>query len=471
MDFIRVEDIGFADAYVQMFDLLDDGIIVVDMNGKIIVYNSASEILDELNRKDVIGKHINECFKMNNHASSTLKALETKKVSKNVYQSYTTMKGKRVCSVSSSYPLIKENEILGVLTLTKDILKFKEILNIFYAHNIEEAEAYDGKVGFTFDQIIGQNDELRKSINIAQIASKTTSNILIYGETGTGKELFAQSIHNNSSVEGKFVSINCAAIPENLLEGILFGTTKGAFTGAIDHPGLFEEAKNGTLFLDEINSLSLGLQSKLLRAIETGKIRRVGEINERIVKPRILSALNIHPLKAVEQDILRRDLFYRLGVVTIIIPPLRARLDDIPLLVAEFLEKYNIEFTSNVKGITKEVAEVFNSHDWPGNVRELQHAIEHSMIVIGKNDYISLENLPTLILKNMNEVQDKPKNQLIVDKINENLENKNLTLIMEEIEIEIIKSALDTTKGNIAKAARLLGMNRQNLEYRIKKYC
>src|SRR5699024_5466779 len=211
---------------------------------------------------------------------------------------------------------------------------------------------------------------------------------------GTGKELFAQSIHNNSLVPGPFVSINCAAIPENLLEGLLFGTTEGAFTGAKNHPGLFEEAKNGTLFLDELNSMPPNLQPKLLRAIETGKIRRVGETRERIVKPRIISALNIHPLDAIENHDIRMDLFYRLGVITIVIPPLKDRLDDIPILVDKFINKFNIKLNKNIKGVTPEVEEIFNSHNWPGNVRELEHLIEHSMIITTGDRYIRKENLP-----------------------------------------------------------------------------
>lgn len=470
MDFIRVKDIHFADAYIQIFDLLDDGIMVVDMDGKLVVYNRASEELDKLNREHVIGKHIRECFRMEGYTSLTLKTLETKKASKNVYQNYTTVKGKRISSVSSSYPLMKGDEMLGVLTLTKDITKFKETLDVFYKHDIVEAEEDDGRAKYTFDQIIGKNDALQQCIEMATMASKTRSSILIYGETGTGKELFAQSIHNSSPVTGNFVSINCAAIPENLLEGLLFGTTKGAFTGARDHPGLFEEAKDGTLFLDELNSMSLNLQSKLLRAIETGKIRRVGETKERIVRPRILSALNIHPLEAIEKEIIRRDLFYRLGIVTVVIPPLRDRLDDIPILVDEFIKKFNNKFSKNVKGITKEVEEIFKNHDWPGNVRELEHAIEHSMIIVGNKKYIEKEHLPIFILQNQNKPSEEVEKELISEKVKEELENKNLTSLIEEMEKEIIRSTIDGTGGNVAEAARRLGINRQNLEYRVKKY-
>ena len=469
MEFIKVRDIDFADAYIQIFDLLDDGIMVVDMEGKLVVYNRASEELDNLKREDVKGKHIRDCFKIDNYAGITLKTLETKSAAKNVYQSYVTVEGKRISSVSSSYPLMRGNTMLGVFTLTKDITKFKETLDVFYKHDIKAAEKDDGRAKFTFDQIIGKNGVLKQSINIAQIASKTSSNILIYGETGTGKELFAQSIHNSSTVSGPFVSINCAAIPENLLEGLLFGTTKGAFTGARDHPGLFEEAKDGTLFLDELNSMTLNLQSKLLRAIETGKIRRVGETKERVVKPRIVSALNIHPLQAIEDEIIRRDLFYRLGIVTVVIPQLKDRLEDIPLLVKEFIKKFNKKFNKKIKGITKEVEGVFKNHDWPGNVRELEHSIEHSMIITNEKEYIQKHDLPIFLteIKNGNNIENK---QLPIENVKAELENNDLTSLMESMEKQIIKDKVDETNGNIAEAARRLGVSRQNLEYRIKKY-
>ncbi len=470
MDFIKVKDIDFADAYIQIFNLLDDGIIVVDMEGNIVVYNKASEELDKLKREDVIGKDIRDCFEINNYTSITLQTLETKKAAKNIYQSYVTVDGKRISSVSSAYPLMRGDKMLGVFTLTKDITKFKEVLDVFYKHDIKEAEKDDGRAKFTFDQIIGNSSVLKQSIEIAEVASKTNSNILIYGDTGTGKELFAQSIHNSSSVRGPFVSINCAAIPENLLEGLLFGTTKGAFTGARDHPGLFEEAKDGTLFLDELNSMTLNLQSKLLRAIETGKIRRVGETKERVVKPRIVSALNVHPMQAIEDNVIRRDLFYRLGIVTIVIPPLKDRLEDIPELVEEFIKKFNKKFNKDIKGIEKEIKEVFKSHDWPGNVRELEHSIEHSMIVTRQEDYIKKEDLPVFLTEKIKSKNTDPIEDVSLNVIEKELENNDLTSLMENMEKQIIKGKVQETKGNIAEAARRLGVSRQNLEYRIKKY-
>lgn len=473
MKFIKVENMKFADAYIQIFDLLDDCIFVVDTKGEIVLYNRANELLDGLDRQDVIGKHMLDCFKVNRYTSSTLQVLETKKANINVYQDYVTTLGKRISSVSSSYPLFKGTEMVGVLTITKDITKFNEILDVFYKHDIEEVKDEEkSEARFVFKDIIGNNEMLRNCVNIAAKASKTKSNILIYGDTGTGKELFAQSIHNESKVEGNFVSINCAAIPENLLEGLLFGTAKGAFTGAIDHPGLFEEAINGTLFLDELNSMSLNLQSKLLRAIETGKIRRVGETKERVVCPRIVSAINIHPLEAIEKGIIRRDLYYRLGVVTVSIPLLKDRLEDIPLLIDYFIKNLNEKFSREIQGVSKEAMDAFYKHDWPGNVRELEHALEHSMIIIEKDsNIIELHHLPVFILESKGDVKNEESNlNVLFDGIFSELENKDLKTILEEMEQTVIEETLKKTKGNVAQAAKELGTNRQSLDYRIKKY-
>lgn len=470
MKVIKVKDMIFADAYVQMFNLLDDCVFAVDVEGKIVLYNKANEKLDGLNKEEVIGKHLLDCFKIDRYSSSTLRTLETKKSYINVYQDYVTVLGKKISSVSSSYPLLKNDEMLGVLTITKDITRYKEMLNVFHKNNTKSAMEDKGTAHYVFNDIIGRSQVLKKNIEIAKMAAKTKSNILVFGETGTGKELFAQSIHNESEDHGNFISLNCAAIPENLLESILFGTSKGAFTGAVNQPGLFEEASGGTLFLDELNSMSLNLQSKLLRAIETGKIRRVGETKERIVKPRIVSALNIHPLEAVEKDIIRRDLYYRLGVVVVTIPPLRERYEDIEDLTEAFIKKYNEKFSKDVKGISKEVFKIFNRHKWPGNVRELEHAIEHSMIVVGDSKVIQKEHIPIFIIQDYNDLQREDENMEIFEKIAVDLKNNDIKSILEDVEQMIINKTLKETNGNVAQAAKELGINRQTLDYRIKKF-
>lgn len=471
MNTVNVEDMTFSDAYIQIFNLLDDCVFVIDVEGKIILYNKANEKLDGMKKEEVLGKHLLDCFKIEEQISSTLRTLKHQKAHINVYQDYVTVVGKRISSVSSSYPLIKDGNMAGVLTITKDITRHKEMLNIFHKNNAKEAEEDKGIAKFQFDDIIGENMNLKKNIDIAKMAAKTNTNILIYGETGTGKELFAQSIHNESNNTGNFVSLNCAAIPENLLESMLFGTSNGAFTGAIDQIGLFEEASGGTLFLDELNSMSLNLQSKLLRVIETGKIRRVGETKERIVNTKILSALNVHPLKAIEENLIRRDLFYRLGVVVVTIPPLRERLDDIDILAEKFIEKYNKKLSKKVLGISNQVKEIFLKHKWPGNVRELEHSIEHSMIVMGDRDFIQKKDIPAFIIDNCNNIKnDNLKDKDIFEQVTDNLKSTDIKTILENVEEKIIYKSLNENKGNVAKTAKELGINRQTLDYRLKKF-
>jgi transcriptional regulator with PAS, ATPase and Fis domain len=206
------------------------------------------------------------------------------------------------------------------------------------------------------------------------------SPVMLFGETGTGKELLAQSIHNRSSrSSGRYVAVNCAAIPENLLEGILFGTTRGAFTGAVDKPGLFEKAHGGTLLLDEINAMTMGLQAKLLRFLQERKIRRVGSLEERDVDLKIISSVNVNPHVAIAQQTLRADLFYRLAVIFIRIPPLRERLQDLPALISHFLSKSNALLNRQIAGLSEAVISRFEHYPWPGNVRELEHVIEGAL--------------------------------------------------------------------------------------------
>lgn len=214
------------------------------------------------------------------------------------------------------------------------------------------------------------------------------------------------------------------------------------------------------------------MQSKLLRAIETGKIRRVGETVERVVSTRIISALNIHPLEAIEKGYLRRDLFYRLGAVVVDIPPLRERNEDIEVLTKEFINKYNGKFNKKVKGVSREVMKIFNRYHWPGNVRELEHAIEHSMIVIGDNDVIEKEHIPTFIVENHSFCKvDNEENKIdILEKVINEVKDSDLKSVLESVERMIITSALKETNGNVAQAAHKLGVNRQTLDYRIKKF-
>lgn len=320
---------------------------------------------------------------------------------------------------------------------------------------------------FQFTDIITQNEEMERVKEQAMKAAGTSSPVLIYGETGTGKELLVQSIHNASPrKEEPFIAQNCAALPPTLLEGILFGTVKGSFTGAEDRKGLFELANGGTLFLDEINSMPLELQAKLLRVLQDGHVRRVGGANVFPVDVRLIAATNEDPLHAVESNRLRSDLYYRINVVSFHIPPLRERKEDIPLLVDSFIKKYNYRFQQLVVGVDERVENVFRDHDWPGNVRELEHVIEAAMNMVD-GDVIQPEHLPPHFLERTRG-RKLPQHKEMGNA--QSGEIRPLRDAVEALESNLIRSALEKTDGNVKQAAKLLNIPRQTLQYKMEKY-
>ncbi|MFC1560167.1 sigma 54-interacting transcriptional regulator [Candidatus Margulisiibacteriota bacterium] len=284
---------------------------------------------------------------------------------------------------------IQELEALAEKALEKRILE-KE--NKYLKNQL------DKQMGF--EKIIGRSPAIREIFKMINDVAVSRSTVLLYGESGTGKEMVARAIHNRSPRAKKlFVAVNCAAIPENLLESELFGHEKGSFTGAIEqHLGKFELAHKGTLFLDEIGSLPLPMQAKLLRAIQEKSIERVGGNKNIKVDARIIAATNTNLRKAIETKKFREDLFYRLNVIPLFIPPLRERKEDIMLLAHYFLKKYSLEFGKKVKGFTEEASKLIGEYGWPGNVRELENLIER-LVVLGKEDMISVSRLPSEISK------------------------------------------------------------------------
>jgi len=325
-------------------------------------------------------------------------------------------------------------------------------------------------VSITFDRIIGENLTFVDAINSARMASSTPSPVMLFGETGTGKELFARAIHNHSSRSTKkYTPVNCAAIPENLLEGILFGTSKGAFTGSVNKAGLFERTSGGTIFLDEINSMPVGLQSKILRSIQESRVRRVGALKEIKTDLKIISSVNNDPQISISDGTLRSDLFYRLGVVFIHIVPLRERMEDLELLINHFIEKHNILLGKKVKRISKEVMELLKIYNWPGNVRELEHVIEGAMNVVGTDEIIRIKHLQT----HFSNWSVKPKSEKSARRHREIFSDDrhtNLIKTKSDHEENIIRTAFLGNKGNVTKTAKSLGISRQLLYYKIKKF-
>lgn len=450
-----------------------DAIMIVDERGRIMYsvrYNPRfDKDCHDREYESIINKNFLEIYSiMNPNDSSIIKSMEEKKPIFLNEQAFVDYKGRLIKTQNLTIPIIKSGKVLGAIELSKDITKIEEQIN--YSKKFKPIINRDNashKAIYTFDDIITVNQDMVHNKKIAQIIADNPSPVLIYGETGTGKELFVQSIHNYSSRKDKpFVAQNCAALPDNLFESILFGSLKGAFTGAVDRPGLFEEANGGTLFLDEINSMPLGLQAKLLRVLQDGKVRRVGDTKERKVDVRIITAMNIEPYKAIEQELIREDLFYRLSVVNIKLLPLRNRKEDIPVYIDYFINKYNYKMNKNIIGVSKEVEDLFLKYNWPGNVRELQHVIESSMNFISDGQ-IELIHLPVYLNEKMKKEEKVEGYNNIKDDFNLDL---SLDEVIEKTERELIVKVLEKTGGNISKAAKMLKITRQRLHYKISKY-
>jgi DNA-binding NtrC family response regulator len=305
-----------------------------------------------------------------------------------------------------------------------------------------------------FENIVGGSAAMREVFERVRLVADTRSTVLVLGESGTGKEMVARAIHESSSRRTKpFVPVNCAAIPETLIESELFGHEKGAFTGASERRGgLFQAANGGTLFIDEIGELQLGLQSKLLRAIEYKKIMPVGNAKETDVDVRLIAASNKDLAELTKKGEFREDLYYRLKVVELGLPPLRQRKEDIPLLVHHFIEQIAAEDHRPVRGLTPEALAALKAYDWPGNVRELRNTLE-GIIVLSVRDTIELSDLPPHISR-------LPTPQLAVQP----------GMTMAEIEREAIRRTLEQTGGHRAKTADLLGLSVRTLHRKIKEY-
>jgi len=376
-------------------------------------------------------------------------------------------------------PLKIEEEILGVLSVDRifsseiDLKEDIRVLNIiatliaqylklYQLFNKEKTEkeklTLELKKRYSLQNLIGISDKMQEVFKTVLKAARTRATILLIGESGTGKELIAKAIHYESDrSKGPFIAINCAAIPENLLEAELFGYEKGAFTGAlISKPGKFELANGGTIFLDEIGDLPLSLQAKLLRVIQDKTFERIGGTKPIKVDIRIIAATNKDLEKMVKNGSFREDLYFRLNVIPIFLPPLRERKEDIPLLIDHFLKKFNKEYKKNIT-INKSAMEKLINYSWPGNVRELENTIER-LVILAEKEEITLNDLPFYIR------QDNGSKIIGV-----NLKN-SLPNQIELIEKKAIEEALKACNYNQTKAAKMLGLTKRQINYKIKKY-
>jgi len=458
----------FKENIEDILDNIEEGIHIVDSSGKIVYYNKFAAELDNINPEEALGRHILEIYpSLTEDTSTILRTIKSGKPILDYQQTFKNYNGVQITTVNSTIPIISGKRVMGALEVSRDITEVKKLsekvvdLQAELLKDVRTEKSYDGsRAFFHFADIIGISDIMLKLKKDALTVSSSPSPIMVYGETGTGKELLLHAIHNASNRREKpFIAQNCAALPETLLESILFGTIRGSFTGAETRPGLFEIANGGTLFLDEINSMSLQLQAKLLRVIQDGNVRRVGDTRTIHVDVRIVTAINIDPRQALQDKTLRDDLFFRLSVISLKVPPLRERRDDIPFLTEHFIKKYNNRLYKNIKYISDDVEKFFMEYTWPGNVRELEHSIEGAMN-IAEGDIIDSRCLPHYL----GEIFRK------LEVTQEDHEIKSLKEALFNLEKSLIEKALRKSEGNVTKAAEVLDLPRQTLQYKIVKY-
>lgn len=458
----------FKENIEDILDHIQDGIHIVDSSGKIIYYNRFAAELDNINPEDALGRHILEIYpSLTEETSTIMKVMKTGKPILNYQQAFKNYKGLEITTINSTIPVIAGKKVIGALEVSRDITEVKKLSEKvvdLQAELLKEGKGekkYDGhKAVYNFGDIIGASEQMLKLKKDAMTVSISPSPVMVYGETGTGKELLVHAIHNASGRRDKpFIAQNCAALPESLLESILFGTVKGSFTGAETRPGLFEIADGGTLFLDEVNSMSMQLQAKLLRVIQDGNVRRVGDTRTVHVDVRIMTAINVDPRQALQDKALRDDLFFRLSVISLKMPALRERREDIPVLTRHFIKKYNKRLNKSVAKVSEDVQAFFMSYSWPGNVRELEHAIEGAMNMADGRE-IDSGCLPYYLLDAFNRS----------DKKTEDMEINSLKDTIHHLERNLIEKAMQKSGGNITRAAQILDVPRQTLQYKIGKY-
>lgn len=425
-----------------IFRSVRDAIITVDTQMVVIEANTATESICGMSNEHCVGKPFTECLNQCNQACH--------EVLRDSLQKKATIKGYRIeCKrhnrpeqtviITSSPLLNRDGEFTGTVLVIRDITRLT---------NLER----ELREKHQFHNIIGKSRNMQDIYSLLENLAGLDTTVLITGESGTGKSLVARALHHSGSrAFGPLITVNCSALPENLLESELFGHVKGAFTGAIrDVQGRFQAADHGTILLDEIGDISPRIQLKLLRVLEEKEFERVGESIARKLDARVIACTNRDLQEKVKLGEFREDLYYRLKVVEVHLPPLRERLDDIPLLVDHFCKVFNNKFKKNIEGLADEVVRAFMNYHWPGNVRELEHSLEHAFVLC-REPIITLDHIPAEIKGSL----DVPKRS-----------HKQKTLGGSQ---EIL-TALEKTDWNKAKAARILGIDRSTLYRRIKRY-
>lgn len=430
-------------------------VFIVDTSEQIVFWNKSAVALTKFSSEEMVGEN---CLKLHLNICTTK--------DKSVLESFCPLRsggegGEIECNIrrkdGALVPVIRKSkavyddreQLIGAIEALVDVSLIKRARSEI--RNLKREIAQSGKFG----ELVGSSREMRKLYDMIMMVAGTDANIVIEGKTGTGKELVAKTIHTESSrSDNIFLAINCGAVPESLLEAELFGHKKGAFTGAVtDRAGCFETASGGTLFLDEIAEMPLSSQVKLLRVLQESEITRLGDNLPRSVDVRVIAATNKNLSHQVKNGEFREDLYYRLNVVNLMVPPLRNRKEDIADLVAHFIKQFNRNYHKEIEGCSPQVLDLLVNYDWPGNIRQLEHAMEHAFVVTaGDKKAITIENLPL-------EIAEHKQTRLVYT-------SNEFDSIDEKTKIS---NALAQANGNKAETARILGITRAGLYKKIKR--
>lgn len=441
----------------NVFDNLHEAVCICDENGIVRYWNKSAEKLYGVTVEDIIDKKLEDFFPN----ALSIQVLKTEKRVDNVC--HEPVEGKLVAL--SAVPLYNsKGNLIAVVSTDRDITDAENLTKQleYEKKKVELLEhAYKKEIAskYNFPSIIGKNKKIIESIAIAEKVAPTSTSVLITGKSGTGKEVFARSIHEASGRTGNFVAINCSAIPESLFESELFGYVEGAFTGAIRKGkiGKFEFANGGTLFLDEIGDMPLEMQAKILRVLQDGIIYRLGSEKPVTTDTRIIAATNRDLKKLISEDKFREDLFYRLAVVQIHLPDLKDRREDIKDLCNLFLEQVSKQEDIKINDIEEKVYKILINYKWDGNIRELKNVIQR-MVVLSNDGKITVDSIPEYILESASDSEDMGENQHDLERIVENVEKRT------------IKDVMSMVNGNKQQAAKILNIKRSTLYYKLGKY-
>lgn len=460
----------------EIIQHISEGVILTDRACQITVFNPAKERMEQMSAREVMGK-----ISWDAYSHSSKEHSEHKKVFDsgvpilNAYRPHAYVGEIPIYIHYSTYPVMRDGEILGVYTISRNETILRDLLYETIEHKrllskeeVQRSEPISIAQGthFTFSDIVGRSQVMTNLIREAQTVAPLNTPVLITGETGTGKEVLAQSIHNLGRERRKFVAINCAAIPENLVESVLFGTVKGAYTGSVDSIGLFREAQDGTLFLDEINSMSTFMQAKLLRALQEMSVRPVGGLKEYPIRCRLICASNEEPEVLLREKRLRSDLFYRISGFCLSVPPLRERKADAVELAHLFIKRYNKEFGKHVDRMSPQLEAWVREGDWPGNTRELQNVIQNMMLRVQETEEeLSIDHIPDYA-RRLQGAGEQPSGKLPAP---EDTPQWDLRQLLRDYQRQLLLQSLDQSGWNITRAAAKLGIGRQNLLSRMKR--